>query len=151
MRTRRLRLMILVPVGLVCGGLASFSGAPVANAATSCTNLGQSPPYVESTSAATTLDPANQRTNAPPAITFSGSNGDQQVAPYSYTVNGYFPSVDQVAWSLSLLAVTAPFLRRTSPSRSPTSWVSSKCRYACGRQAFLRVRIRAISDSLVVG
>ena len=104
MGRRVLRATIIVVTGCALGGLVATSWTAVAVATPSCSSLGVSPQYVPSSEATSVLQPANQRTNSPPTITFTGSNGDQQIAPYEYTVVGPFPNLTGVAWGLSLIS-----------------------------------------------
>jgi hypothetical protein len=105
-RSWKTHLAVCILAGSALGGSAALpvSGqALAASPVTTCTNLGNSPPYSGASLASTTLDPQNQRTNTPAPITFTGSNGDHPIAPYTYTVNGKFPNLSKLAWGLSLI------------------------------------------------
>jgi hypothetical protein len=99
-------LLGLVGVALALAGVTEAAVQPTSNGCPSAS----SPALSAVSATATKLSPADQRTNAPPAINFDQPGGSIHVAPYTYTVSGNAPKdTGKIAWELSLVNGNEPF------------------------------------------
>jgi hypothetical protein len=107
-------VLILVGLGGISLALAGATQAAVDPTQSSCT-AATSPTISEVTATAAKLSPADQRTNAPPAINFDQPSGAIQLAPYTYNVATSDPNTSgtidtrRIAWELSLVNGNASF------------------------------------------